>query len=68
MAFIYVRDLDSVVIGVHEEALQSYDGATQYEENWTLDNLWSRIKLVRNEDGTYFNTEEPHPDDNDGLI
>lgn len=68
MAYVYVRNDDSVVIGVHAEQITLPAGVTEYSEDWVLDNLWSRLKLVRNEDGTYTNTGVAHPDDNDGLI
>ena len=68
MAYIYVRDEDSTVVGVFEEQQTAPVAHTEFIENWLNYAPWWRVKVIRNGPGDYFNTEETHPDDNDGLM
>lgn len=72
MDYVYVRDSDQVVVGVYESALETTpSGVTRYEFPWkdTYPNYqWTKVKVIRNEDGTFTQTDVLHPDDDDGLI
>ena len=72
MPFIYIRNSDQVVLSVRDSAVETIpSGVTQYEESWSGDishAIWSLYKVIRNEDGTYTDSQVLHPDDNSEVF
>jgi hypothetical protein len=69
MPYIYIRNEDSVVAGVHDAQLNPVPtGYSEVVGEWPHGIKWCITKVISNGDGTYTITDVPHPDDNDGLI
>jgi hypothetical protein len=68
MAWVYVRDEDSVIVGVHAEQQPLPDGHTEYEFEWNNHGPWWKYKVLWNGPGDFTNTGIEHPDENDGLF
>ena len=68
MAYVYVRDEDSVIVGVYEAQQTVPAGYTEHEFEWHNHGPWWRMKIIWNGPGDFYNTLVEHPTENDGLI
>jgi hypothetical protein len=68
MAYVYVRDEDSVIVGVYADQQTTPAGHTEHVYDWKSNGPWWVYKIIWNGPGDFTNTGIPHPDENDGLI
>ena len=72
MVYIYVRNSDQVVLTVREVQLSSIpEGMTEYNTTWAEKletTIWSKVKVIRNEDGTYTETTQTHTEESSGVF
>lgn len=69
-AYIIVRDSDQIVVGVFSWNYVAPEGHTRYFVDWpkTIHANWALYKVVRNQDGTFTQTEELQPIEGAGLL
>lgn len=69
-AYVIVRDSDQVVVGVFAWNEIAPDGHTRYFADWPKEIMsnWLINKVVRNQDGTFTDTGELHPEEGAGLL
>jgi hypothetical protein len=68
MAYVYIRNDDSVVVAVKDYSIDTPANHTMYESQWDRNLRWTSYKIIRNSDGSYYDSQINHPDDNDGLF